>query len=112
MIDDTLIDAAVRAYCEATYGTLSDHPFIAEGFRQGAQWAQEEYVKTLWHSIKEKPCHKDYITTMCTDIVNLNITYKFDYIVLPIDWEKYCSYRGVILWCYLSDILPQKGGEK
>lgn len=59
MINDDLIAATARGYCEATYGTLTDHPFIAEGFRQGAKWAQKEFLKDLWHPAEEEPKEKD-----------------------------------------------------
>lgn len=112
MIDEEKILKASRGYCDATYGTLSTDPFIAEGFRQGAQWAQKEFVNSLWHSSEEKPKEKGYIITMCFDGVNPIIVYKLSYIVMPLKWEEYCHNKRVVEWCYLSDILPQKGGEE
>ena len=42
MLDDNKIKSAAQGYCDATYGTLDDHPLIAEAFRQGANWAINE----------------------------------------------------------------------
>lgn len=42
MIDEKIIESAARGYSEYFYGTLDDHPFIAEAFRQGANWAIQE----------------------------------------------------------------------
>ena len=39
MIDDKKIESAAQGYCDATYGTLNEHPLIAEAFEQGAKWA-------------------------------------------------------------------------
>ena len=47
MIDDKKIKSAAQGYCDATYGTLDDHPLIAEAFRQGANWAIREMSKDL-----------------------------------------------------------------
>ncbi len=47
MIDEKKIKSAAQGYCDATYGTLDDHPLIAEAFRQGANWAIREMSKDL-----------------------------------------------------------------
>ena len=49
MIDDKKIKSAAQGYCDATYGTLDEHPLIAEAFKQGAKWAIDEFLKDLWH---------------------------------------------------------------
>lgn len=45
MIDKDKIKSAAQGYCDATYGTLDDHPLIAEAFREGANWAINEQRK-------------------------------------------------------------------
>lgn len=52
MIDEKKIKSAAQGYCDATYGTLDDHPLIAEAFRQGANWAIREMSKDLQHKNK------------------------------------------------------------
>lgn len=52
MIDKKKIKSAAQGYCDATYGTLDDHPLIAEAFRQGANWAIQEISKVLQHKNK------------------------------------------------------------
>lgn len=47
MIDEKIIISAAQGYCDATYGTLDDHPLIAEAFRQGANWAIQEMTENL-----------------------------------------------------------------
>lgn len=112
MIDEEKILKASKGYCDATYGTLSTDPFIAEGFRQGAQWAQKEFVKNLWHSSKEEPKEKDYIITKYFDADEKEEMYELDSIQGLVNWEEYSTLNCIIKWCYLSDILPKKGGEE
>lgn len=38
MIDENKIESATQGYCDATYGTLNEHPLIAEAFKQGANY--------------------------------------------------------------------------
>ena len=53
MIDKNKIKSAAQGYCDATYGTVDDNPFIAEAFRKGAKWAINELSKDLVHPASE-----------------------------------------------------------
>lgn len=53
MIDDKKIEEAARYYCNNRYPASQDAPFIAEGFRHGAKWMREEFLKDLWHPASE-----------------------------------------------------------
>lgn len=53
MIDEKKIKSAAQGYCDATYGTVDDNPFIAEAFRKGAKWAINELSKDLVHPASE-----------------------------------------------------------
>lgn len=55
MITKEMIEEAAQAYYDTTYGTLKTNPFIAEGFRQGAHWAIEEFLRELWYDASEMP---------------------------------------------------------
>ena len=55
MINENKIKSAAQAYCDATYGTLDNHPLIADDFKQGAKWAIDEFLKDLWHPYSEEP---------------------------------------------------------
>lgn len=55
MIDDKKIKSAAQGYCDATYGTLDEHPLIVEAFEQGAKWVIDEFLKDLWHPVSEEP---------------------------------------------------------
>lgn len=58
MINENKIKSAAQAYCDATYGTLDNHPLIADAFKQGAKYAINEFLKDLWHSISEEPTQR------------------------------------------------------
>lgn len=45
MINENKIKSAAQAYCDATYGTLDNHPLIADAFKQGAKYAINEFLK-------------------------------------------------------------------
>ena len=60
MIDKDKIKSAAQGYCDATYGTLDDHPLIAEAFRQGANWAINEFLRNLWHAPEEEPTYHPF----------------------------------------------------
>ena len=83
-----------------------------EGFVQGAEWAQEEFVKSLWHDASEEP--KEH-----SDIVYIddkgNVWSEYDYYADNYDdalhkgWQSFInSGIPVVKWCYLSDILPKE----
>ena len=55
MIDDKKIKSAAQGYCDATYCTLNEHPLIAEAFKQGVNWAIQQFLKDLWHSPNKIP---------------------------------------------------------
>ena len=53
MIDKDKIKSAAQGYCDATYGTLNEYPLIAEAFKQGVNWAIQQFLKDNCHSLTE-----------------------------------------------------------
>lgn len=103
MIDDKKIKSAAQGYCDATYGTLNEHPLIAEAFEQGAKWVINEFLKDLWHPVSEEPKKSIFMLS---------------------EYEKgkyYASYfdknRGgwrnnrLIRWLNIDDLFPKQKGE-
>lgn len=120
MIDDKKIEEAARYYCNNRYPASQDAPFIAEGFRHGAKWATNEFLKDLWHPASEVP-RNDY-----TDI--LIVCKKPQHpIVLSLEdildgapddiasyndmWMHLCDVYKITKYCYIGDLLSKKGGE-
>ena len=107
MITDNAINNAAKEYCNKRYLTSQDAPFIAEGFRQGAHWAIQEFLKDLWHDAKEDPKinkKKGYIIVQFNDD---------SFSICNLDWLnddplKDWSPNGVIdRWCYIDDLLKK-----
>lgn len=113
MIDDKKIEEAARYYCNNRYPASQDAPFIAEGFRHGANWAINELLKDLWHPASEEP-RKD-VSIMIETHNDKNMFYYV--------WNRwqdnfYPSWTDAVLcsrvsrWLYIDDLLPKKGGEQ
>lgn len=92
-------------------GELTNDKLMRGAFMCGAKWAQEEFLKSLWHSSKEEPKEKGYIITKYFDADEKEVMYELDSIQGLMNWEEYSTLNCIMEWCYLSDILPQKGGK-
>ena len=107
MIENKKIKSAAQGYCDATYGTLNEHPLIAEAFEQGAKWAIDEFLKDLWHDKSEKPIMSKHGMI----IVELNdiTTCKYSLWRSTTTYETICNNKCYIRrWLYLNDLLPKK----
>ena len=106
MIDDKKIEEAARYYCNNRYPASQDTPFIAEGFRYGAKWAINEFLKDLWHPVSEKPRRN----TICLAQIG---KYVFDTFYDSENWESYSKGINITRWLYVDDLIPKlKEGDK
>lgn len=106
MIDDKKIEETARYYCNSRYPASQDVPFIAEGFRQGAKWMQEEFLKDLWHPIEEKPQkEKTFLYQTLYDGFGLNQISNIK------DWNFIIKYQKATQWLYVEDLLPRTQKE-
>ena len=111
MIDDKKIKNAAQGYCDATYGTVDDNPFIAEAFRKGAKWAINKFLKDLWHDAEEEPYTN--LSPILLDgrdregrqIVKTSF-FRSGY------WNKTVEYYGIIRWLYIDDLFPEEEEEE
>lgn len=53
MIDDKKIEEAAVKICD--YGSVYDSEHRINGFKKGAKWAINEFLKDLWHPASEIP---------------------------------------------------------
>ena len=112
MIDDKKIEEAARNYCNNRYPASQDAPFIAEGFRKGARWAINEFLKDLWHPNTEEPDKsKSDIITLGFDN-DAYLQFKESILWNKESWRHSISRCQIIKWAYLSDILPKEGGKQ
>lgn len=89
---------------------------VTEAFIMGAQWAQKEFIKSLWHDASEKPKQHKMIVAITggTDsLTNFDAeVYNFPFTMSKGDWVDLVDQDGIVRWCYFSDLLPKEGGEK
>lgn len=105
------IEDAARYYCNNRYPASQDAPFIAEGFRHGAKWAINEFLKDLWHPNTDEPDKsKSDIITLGFDN-DAYLQFKESILWNEESWRHSISRCQIIKWAYLSDILPKEGGE-
>lgn len=125
MIDDKKIEEA--AFEE--YPLNSDGNIIGRnGFKEGAKWAINEFLKDLWHPMQEEPKlvgEEIIIETFLegkrnTMVQNYMVGVEFLHTIETIrwisDWDSFlaeiCDDVKMIRWCYFKDLLPKEGGEQ
>ena len=113
MIDDKKIEEAARYYCNNRYPASQDAPFIAEGFRLGAKWAVNEFLKNLWHPASEEP--REFAEVLAeakiTESIKTYISFKRNDALFK-NWDAYSSGANITSWLYIDDLFPKEGGEQ
>ena len=110
MIDDKKIEEAAQAICFDDKMSYDSYCKI-EGFRKGANWAINEFLKNLWHPNTEEPDKsKSDIITLGFDN-DAYLQFKESVLWNKESWRHSISRCQIIKWAYLSDILPKEGGE-
>lgn len=108
MIDESKIKEAATKYIGSEPNDLLSVERRVS-FQDGAEWAQQEFTKTLWHDASEEP--KDYNEWVVIKYDN------FDYVGTH-QLRKYGNWENMVKnwpsfhWMYISDILPKEGGEQ
>ena len=108
MIDDKKIEEAARYYCNNRYPASQDAPFIAEGFRHGAKWAINEFLKDLWHDTIEEPKEK---VPLLYYRKHKFLSFMVDKHSDVYDWNALVYNFDITKWLYIEDLFPKEGGE-
>lgn len=113
MIDDKKIEEAAINYCNNRYPASQDAPFIAEGFRHGAKWAINEFLKDLLHPVSEEP--REFAEVLAeakiTESIKTYISFKRNDALFK-NWDVYSSCANITRWLYIDDLFPKEGGEQ
>ena len=116
MIDDKKIERAIEDYVR--HSSVEDEYPGTEGnaFRAGANWAINEFLKDLWHSIEEEPKHDKQITYvrvngLAKTIILNEEADKYNRTPSQI-WHNICKNYKVTCWFYIDDLFPEEGGEE
>ena len=107
MIDDNKIEEAAVKSANYLKG-ICDFTVInafEEGFKEGAKWAINEFLKDLWHPADEMPNENNEV--ICVDKDSRTITYNG-----IANWFAFCRTHDVTHWLYVDDLLPKEGGEQ
>ena len=88
--------------------------FGAELFKDGANWAINEFLKDLWHPASEEP--RKGAKFLYQNHYNSRFYYYIDKIddileTYP-NWSSYVKHVRVIQWLYIEDLFPKEGGEQ
>lgn len=112
MIDDKKIEEAKEAFIayKKILGIMAMND-LACGFKEGAKWAINEFLKDLWHPNTDEPDKsKSDIITLGFDN-DAYLQFKESILWNEESWRHSISRCQIIKWAYLSDILPKEGGE-
>lgn len=104
MIDDKKINEAANKLCD--YGSILSSGYRIDGFKKGAKWAINEFLKDLWHPIEEKP-QKEKVFLYQSSCYGFGLNQISD----TKDWDFIIKYQKAIQWLYIEDLLSMKGGE-
>ena len=102
MIDEKKINQATEKYLEEE----GYKPYIEQSFKDGAEWAQEEFVKSLWYEASETPMQNRHIIALSKAQM---VVYDFEF-TKKNEWKKDFQQCKIVRWAYLDDILPKEGG--
>ena len=110
MIDNNKINSAAQGYCDAIYGTLYTNPFIVEAFKEGANWAINEFLKDLWHDSKKEPEENRNILIehKCNNLHYYTKNYDCYY---EDPWDAKVRMLNITRWLYIDDLFPKEGGN-
>ena len=109
MIDEKKIEEAKKSFIadKKILGVMAMND-LACGFKEGAKWAINEFLKDLLHPAEEIPEKERPVL-----VVYKHGGYSIEY------WEPYnisgqVNYwtLDITQWLYVDDLLPKKGGEQ
>lgn len=80
-----------------------------EGFKEGAKWMQEEFLKNLWHKTDEEP--EGYNEGILLRY-NIGDYYSLAQVKDFKSWKGFVENMPIDGWLYIDDLLPKEGGEQ
>ena len=105
MIDDKKIEIDARRYSEVT-DCDKQEALLEEGFKDGAKWAINEFLKDLWHPVSEEPEYDKNILVQYTNY-DLETDYEVDMNTNFTEWKQHAVSYKFMKWCYIEDILQK-----
>lgn len=85
---------------------------LACGFKDGAKWAINDFLKDLWHHAEEEP-NRESIRTYILGETKASESGVLPMLLRPnTNWKEFVVSHGVTHWFYVDDLLPKEGGEQ
>ena len=78
-------------------------------FKEGANWAIQEFLKSLWHDASEEP-RKEATILIETKRKFYYVWKEWQNNFYPF-WDDAVACSNITRWLYIDDLLEQKGGE-
>ena len=107
MIDDKKIEAASRRYSEVTDCDKQEALLIEEGFKEGAKWAINDFLKELWHQTNNEPEGYDEWILMQYSVGNY---YSLAQVKEFKSWKGFVERAPIEKWLYIDDLFQKEGG--
>lgn len=114
MIDDEKIEEAKEAFIadKKILGVVAMND-LACGFKEGAKWAINEFLKDLWHPADEEPKKNRLVLTDVRSIMDKEhicwTTVKLTENGYISNWSNYTKVTKITRWLYLDDLFPKEG---
>lgn len=115
MIDDNKIEEAKKSFIadKKILGVMAMND-LACGFKEGAKWAINEFLKDLWHTANEEPKKVKNLLLETTYEYGKPIYHLIKYMPNGNNvcaWKEWYKGAHISRWFYIDDLLPKEGGE-
>lgn len=109
MIDERRIVEAKKAFIsdKKILGIIAMND-LAYGFKEGAKWMQEEFLKNLWHQTDEEPEGYDEWILLHYNVGNY---YSLAQVKDFKSWKGFVDRAPIEKWLYIDDLFPKEGGN-
>ena len=107
MIDEKKIEEAAIENSEK----LSDckhYRDLVVGFKDGAKWAIEQFLNSLWHPVSKEPekFRKILYTGGSIDTTDTTM------LITNNSWNTKVCLLEIKKWCYIDDLFSKEGGKQ
>ena len=110
MIDDKKIEEAKKTFIadKKILGIMAMND-LACGFKEGAKYKQEEFLKELWHQTDEAPEGYDEWILLHYNIGNY---YSLAQVKEFKSWKGFVERAPIEEWLYIDDLFKKEGGNQ
>ena len=108
MIDDKKIEEAAKQHSEESYISGYFQACYKDAFIDGAKWAIEQFLKSLWHPASKEPEKFRNILYTGDSVETTDTTM----IITNNSWNTKVCLLEIKKWCYIDELLLKEGCEQ